>query len=240
MGVNSDQDTEGMELCQVTGKLVAKDEIVEFQGYRVCAEGKQELLRRMRAGLAMPGELETATFPKRLLALILDMVILWLVFQAAGLVLGISISLAPIQFQVSESHFSFGFAFSYDGLVQFSCYMAAIIYFAVFHGRYGQSLGKMVLGIKLIKLDGRPAGFRQAIIRAIILIGPVSFVPLFRYYAWEMINETKSWNYMLYIEFVHIPVLLLLLTSGLLALIDRAEQKSLHDRLAATRVVVKQ
>lgn len=38
------------EACQVTGKVVPGDQIIEFQGYRVCAEGKQILLDRLRSG----------------------------------------------------------------------------------------------------------------------------------------------------------------------------------------------
>ncbi|MDH5678912.1 MAG: RDD family protein [Nitrospinota bacterium] len=232
----------GMELCQVTGKLVAKEEIVELHGYRVCVEGKQELLRRMRAGVAMPGELETAAFPKRLLALILDMVILWLVFQVASLYFGFYMEFAPIQIHIESDRFWMNMPDPFLGKFRSACYVAAMVYFAVFHGRYGQSIGKIAMGIKLIGLDGRPAGYRQAIIRAIILIGPISVVPLLRNYAWRIINDKNSsgsWNWM-YIELSYVLIMVLLLVSALLAITDRAEQKSLHDRLASTRVVVKQ
>jgi hypothetical protein len=36
--------------CDVTGKWVSPDDTVEFQGFRVCAEGKEILLDRLRSG----------------------------------------------------------------------------------------------------------------------------------------------------------------------------------------------
>jgi hypothetical protein len=40
----------GMGRCEVTGKLVPEDELVELNGQRVCAEGKAILLERLTSG----------------------------------------------------------------------------------------------------------------------------------------------------------------------------------------------
>lgn len=46
----SGQEAAAFALCEVTGKIVPEDELVRFQGKRVCMEGKQILLDRIMRG----------------------------------------------------------------------------------------------------------------------------------------------------------------------------------------------
>jgi uncharacterized RDD family membrane protein YckC len=65
------------------------------------------------------------------------------------------------------SSFSYTFeesAFSYLNLVVFVLYMA---YYTFFLGTRGQTPGKMVCGLKVLRLDGGPVGFGQAAIRTL-------------------------------------------------------------------------
>ena len=39
-----------MVQCAITGQWVPDDEIITLQGHRVCADGKLELLERLRSG----------------------------------------------------------------------------------------------------------------------------------------------------------------------------------------------
>jgi uncharacterized RDD family membrane protein YckC len=44
------------------------------------------------------------------------------------------------------------------------------LYFALFEGLYGASVGKLILGMRVVRVDGRPCGLSAALIRAILRI----------------------------------------------------------------------
>ncbi len=54
--------------------------------------------------------------------------------------------------------------FSYLNLAVFALYMA---YYTFFIGTRGQTLGKMICGLKVLRVDGGPVGFGQAAIRTL-------------------------------------------------------------------------
>jgi uncharacterized RDD family membrane protein YckC len=48
--------------------------------------------------------------------------------------------------------------------------IVAFAYFAIMEGRFGQTLGKMALGIKVVREDGGRAGIREALLRTLLRI----------------------------------------------------------------------
>jgi uncharacterized RDD family membrane protein YckC len=44
----------------------------------------------------------------------------------------------------------------------------AMLYYVVFHGAMGQTLGKMLVGVKVVSLDGSDAGWGKAVKRSLI------------------------------------------------------------------------
>ncbi len=60
-----------------------------------------------------------------------------------------------------------GFLFSTGGL---AALIVAFAYFAIMEGRFGQTLGKMALGIKVVGEDGSTIGTRAAILRTLMRI----------------------------------------------------------------------
>ncbi|MDH5756737.1 MAG: RDD family protein [Nitrospinota bacterium] len=220
----------GMELCQVTGKLVAKDEIVELHGYRVCAEGKQELMRRMRAGEALPGELETPRIMVRFVALFLDGTLISICFLIAGMAIGVDF-LGLSALQASEPAY---FRPGNRGVKTLVTLFGGLVYFTYFHGRWGQTLGKMATGLKVVEFDGSPISYRKAAVRWLFLDGVKIMAPI------AILSLDDAENTMKIMVIFASVVGLWKTADVILALTDRDEQKSLHDRLASTRVVVQQ
>ena len=61
-----------------------------------------------------------------------------------------------------------GVLFSFGGLAALLVYFA---YFTIMEGRYGQTLGKMALGIKVVREgDGRVPGTKAAVLRTLMRI----------------------------------------------------------------------
>lgn len=60
-----------------------------------------------------------------------------------------------------------GVVFSLGGL---AALIVALGYFAIMEGRFGQTLGKMALGIRVVREDGGTIGTREAILRTLLRI----------------------------------------------------------------------
>ena len=228
------EDPNQMEMCQVTGKLTPYDEIVELHGYRVCAEGKQEILRRLKAGLSLPGEMETPGIGTRFVAMLLDSMILGTFAMIGAAILGYNLYVNPmfVDYAIDQGDSAI-WMFKFQGALTLGFYMISSAYFIIFHARGGQTPGKMAAGIMVVDYDGAPITYKRSTVRLLYYQGPYFLAPFSMLILWEMEMIT----------IVNLALSSLGALWGLvdivMALADRAEQKSLHDRLAATRVIVK-
>jgi uncharacterized RDD family membrane protein YckC len=57
--------------------------------------------------------------------------------------------------------------------------LANVIYFVILHGLYGQTAGKYLAGVKVVREDESPVGFKAAILRNIpqIILVLISLIP---------------------------------------------------------------
>jgi len=212
----------GLVACDITGKVVPEEETVVLHGYRVCAEGKAELLERLKAGEMVSGELEHPTVMARFGAMFID----GLVFLPVVLVLimivgfsafatttaagaGASVNLAVIATQLAPPAFG-------------------VAYFALMHGWRGQTLGKMAVRIKVVQANGQPISMMTAFLRALYYQGVgllsgvlVSIALLVEQPALMVLSNLAS---------------LYFVVSVVWALFDK-QQRAIHDLLARTRVV---
>jgi len=211
MTVQGSSQMLGTGTCSITGKVVPEDELVTIHGQLVCAEGKAILLARLRAGDALPGELEHPTALRRFLCISLDGVI---VGFCAGFLNGINAALgaSPIV---------------QDAIAIFVTF-AQIIYFGQMHASYGQTIGKMAGKIVVVNLDGSPISTFTAYIRALASAGPglLGWVPVVIGNPGLILASGGVSTCWFFID-------------AAFALIDRSQQRSLHDRIAGTRVVMK-
>jgi len=68
-----------------------------------------------------------------------------------------------------------------------------IAYFAFFHGAWGQTIGKMILGLRVVKTDGQPLSFSRALARTIVYA--LSAIPFFLGFFWVGFTSSKrSWH----------------------------------------------
>jgi len=68
-----------------------------------------------------------------------------------------------------------------------------ITYFAFFHGAWGQTIGKMIFGLRVVKTDGQTLSFARALVRTIVY--PLSAIPFFLGFFWVGFTSSKrSWH----------------------------------------------
>ena len=106
---------------------------------------------------------DTRVIGRRVLATIIDLVLLGIVgglFTAPGALID---GLGDGRFSDAAS----GVLFSFGGL---AALLVTFAYFAIMEGRYGQTLGKMALGIKVVREDGGTIGTRDAVLRTLMRI----------------------------------------------------------------------
>ena len=107
---------------------------------------------------------DTQVIGRRVLATILDLLVLGIVgslFSAPGALID-----GLCSGQASEV--ASGVLFSFGGL---AALLVSFAYFTIMEGRYGQTLGKMALGIKVVREgDGRAPGIRAAVLRTLMRI----------------------------------------------------------------------
>ncbi|MBI4584423.1 MAG: RDD family protein [Planctomycetes bacterium] len=219
----------GMVKCAVTGKWVPVDEIVEIQGLRVCAEGKEVLLSRLKSGEAPPGQLERPSSWRRIGCMILDNFFMSIIF---GIFYGIFIFAYLIRqgdLMAPAANLKMQVFAGFVGSAFF------IAYFAFFHGWRGQSIGKMAGRIRVVKLDGSPVEVRTAFLRAVYYIAP-NFLPALAGVVFsQLVNPDDA---MIFVGFTSLFVYLYWFANCVVALVDRDKQQAIHDRLAKTRVVM--
>jgi uncharacterized RDD family membrane protein YckC len=211
-----------MGQCAVTGKIVPEDELVTIQGQRVCAEGKAILLERLRAGEALPGELERPTVLRRFGCIFLDAVLLWVVIFAFSMIIGFGFGAAsPVRGGRGGSLMAMAAA----GFVGQTIWL---LYFGLMHGARGQTLGKSAGKLIVVNLDGSPITMGTAFLRALAYCGPGYLQPLAMLTLNQQLMFAANAIFGVYA-----------IVNVIVALVDSAQQRSIHDRIAGTRVVVK-
>ncbi len=97
-------------------------------------------------------EMETVGFWPRLGAYVLDQVAL---IMLSYLIFGIPVRVNATTFDLSQL---FGMRFLYDTIL-------STVYYVGLNGYFGATLGKMVIGAKIVNLDGSKIGFLKAFLR---------------------------------------------------------------------------
>lgn len=145
--------------CSECGRPHLVEELLLFEGKRVCASCKEIFFQRMREGNAAPDAMVLASIGKRFAALIVDSMLVGVVS-------------VPIAFAIMA--FLFRTPNDPPSEETVALYMFAIIgvlglwvlfYMTWFVGRFGATPGKMLLGIKIVRSDGSPVSYLRAFAR---------------------------------------------------------------------------
>jgi uncharacterized RDD family membrane protein YckC len=128
-------------------------------------------------------------FFRRLLAFVIDMFII--VVLAAFMFLlsyiGYTVGLAGYGRAITWRNAAPLFVFTtWGGMV------LATLYFVVFHGMEGKTIGKWLLGLRVVGADQTAIGYRQALLR---WLAEVVFAPLVVGFLWVLwSHEKKAWH----------------------------------------------
>jgi uncharacterized RDD family membrane protein YckC len=140
--------------CSQCGRPFLPQEMIRYEGRWVCAACKPTFVQRLKEGVALPTSLRYGGFWIRVLARIIDGIILAVV---NGLLRLPFVGLA----QVSPTA-AVGQALGLIGGMVFLNLGVAVTYETLFLGRFGATPGKMACRLKVVRADGSPLTYGRA------------------------------------------------------------------------------
>ncbi len=142
--------------CSQCGESFDVSDVITIKGLPVCATCKPILLRKIQEGDTSVTGLIYKGFWIRLVAEIIDAILLGLLSQFIDLF----IQLPRLDTVVNP--FSLFSIFSLSFSIKF---LINITFYVFFNGRYGATPGKMVIGAKIVNTDGSPISYTKAFAR---------------------------------------------------------------------------
>lgn len=137
-------------VCCECGQSFAADELLSYEGSRVCGGCKPLFFQRIQEGAAIPGMRRYAGFWIRAAAKLLDGVLVGIVVAVISFAIMAASGLALAQRAP---------ALATQLVTQLLSVLIQGGYYIFFHGRYGATPGKMACKIKVIRADGSPITF---------------------------------------------------------------------------------
>ena len=220
----ADTGTERWARCEATGRRVPESKLVTLHGRRMSIEAKQRMLERLPRTLVSDSTLDRPSIPRRLTCAALDAAVL-----AAVAMVGYMVCYAayfgavlektdPGNMPAPPEAFQDGFQLLFvSGLIG---------YLIVCHGVFGRTPGKIWGRAKVIRIDGSEMTMETATLRALALVVPLLLIGL--------ANCLEDQN--IAGELVLFAMAYQIFDTGM-GLFDLEDQRSLHDRIAGTRVV---
>ena len=136
-------------------------------------------------------EIRWGGFFRRLGAFVVDVVVVVLLSAFMGIMayVGYKVGLAA-----HDRPMSWNTAAPLVSFLTLACMALATIYFVVFHGMEGKTVGKWLLGLRVVGMDQRPISYRRALLRWIgtIGLGGASFGLAFLWILWQ--REKRGWH----------------------------------------------
>lgn len=138
--------------CRECGRLFAPEDLITFEGAKICAACKPGFFQKLREGVAIAGPLAYAGFWPRFAAKLIDTLLLFIVNLIVSMPISFmtaghqpSLRMAMLQILNTLIGIAFGAAYA-----------------TIFLGRYGATPGKMALGLKVIRADGSSLTYGRA------------------------------------------------------------------------------
>lgn len=156
--------------CSICGQPVAENELLEFEGARVCAACKPKFIQQIQENSEISGVavMRYAGFWIRFAAVFID-----------GLVCGVITVPLNIWFQVIMAQIGTNEAVIPLVIAIYVCMLLIPALYMIFmHGKYGATLGKKAVGIKVVMSDGSPITYGRATGRyfAYLLSGLIIYI----------------------------------------------------------------
>jgi uncharacterized RDD family membrane protein YckC/DNA-directed RNA polymerase subunit RPC12/RpoP len=164
--VSAPESPESESRCSMCGKEFLPDELIEFEGRHVCGGCKPTFLQQIKENAEIAGAdiVRYAGFWRRAGAFVIDYILIYISWLPLGLISnGASAGL------VDNGEFSYASLFVVFAIFVVQM-MIPLIYVSFMHGKFGATLGKQALGIKVVRSDGTPLTFGRAIGRSFACI----------------------------------------------------------------------
>ena len=143
--------------CTECHREFSENELIQYRDSFICTTCKPIFFQRLREGLPMPGTMTYAGFWIRFGAKFIDGLIISVVNMAILLIFG---PLLGFNLWSLEPPKNLGF------LIFYPFFFGNLFLYSVFFvGRYGATLGKMALGLKIVTSSGDPISYMRALAR---------------------------------------------------------------------------
>jgi uncharacterized RDD family membrane protein YckC len=164
--------------CSECGRPFPGNQLVAIGNANVCAQCKPVFLQRMREGGQAIGARRYAGFWIRLVAFIIDAIILAVVGAIINIPLALIVGVGSAGIASSGNLSGLPAIFAAQGLLVFIDLALGVAYNVYFISSRGATLGKMALGLKVIRADGGPVSVGLAFGRyfAEILSGLILYI----------------------------------------------------------------
>ncbi|MEP7010662.1 MAG: RDD family protein [Acidobacteriota bacterium] len=164
---------DGLVHCARCGNTFCPDCYVELGGQAFCAECKVQRLLDLRAGTAPAvGQLRLASIGRRFGALFLDGLILAIPLAVITMVVMFAVLIPRGMMKPGTNDGLFAGAQLILQLVLMGFgFVAGILYYGIQIARSGQTIGKRIIGLKVVSPDGSDVRPGQAWTRAVVQQG---------------------------------------------------------------------
>jgi uncharacterized RDD family membrane protein YckC len=149
--------------CSECGQPFAVNQLVAIGNANVCAQCKPLYLQRAREGGQAIGARRYAGFWIRFVALLIDGVILGIVEAIINIPLTMLMGAGAAGMATNGSAAGLGAILAAQGLIILINFAIGISYEVYFISSRGATLGKMALGLKVIRVDGGPISVGLAV-----------------------------------------------------------------------------
>jgi len=133
--------------CVECGGEFSQDEMVNFAGAWVCAACKPQYVQKIREGVNVGGDVVYAGFWVRVGAKILDTILMQIISSALGFVIGLVVKGNEVAAIVGA-------------LLGFVIGLAYPVFFL---GKFGATVGKMAVKVKVVRSSGEPISYARAL-----------------------------------------------------------------------------
>ncbi len=148
--VNHPDVITGLAACTRCGRDFCPDCVISLRGQTVCSSCKGEVVKDVKSG-SVAGELDLASRGARFVASFID----GLIFLVPAVFIMLPMFLAAVKNPGANQGMNFGWQ---NILIP----AIAAVYEGVMLAKWGQTLGKMALKIKVVRSDGEPISSGQA------------------------------------------------------------------------------
>jgi uncharacterized RDD family membrane protein YckC len=142
------------EICAVSGKRYPRREMVQYEGKWISAEHRDQYFERLREGIPQPGQFTYGGFWIRVVAKILDSIIIGIVGVGLNMLVAKVVLGSPNYFGRALMKYNAHDRLVYQAISFPLGIGLAIAYACFFILRWDATPGKMALGLKLVRSDG--------------------------------------------------------------------------------------